>query len=156
MGKNDRDELADRLVMAAVRLTRWLNAADSDPQLSGPQASALAVIVHSGGVTPSELAALERVQRPAMARTLAQLGERGLVERVAHPDDGRSVMIRATAAGGALLTAGQRRKVAPLVAALAALPDAEVDALPTLLPVLERLVELGVGEAWRGAPAPGE
>lgn len=149
MSKDDRDEVADRLVTAAVRLTRWLNAADSDPQLSGPQASALAVIVHSGGARPSELAAFERVQRPAMARTLAQLGERGLVERVAHPDDGRSVMIRATSAGAALLQAGQRRKVAPLVAALAALPDAEADALGTLLPVLERLVDLGIEQSAR-------
>lgn len=145
MDKNDRDAVADRLVMAAVRLTRWLNAADSDPQLSGPQASALAVIVHSGGVRPSELAALEQVQRPAMARTLAQLGQRGLVERVAHPDDGRSVMIRATAAGAALLQAGQRRKVAPLVAVLAALPDAEAETLGLLLPILERLVDRGLG-----------
>jgi DNA-binding MarR family transcriptional regulator len=149
----DHGEVADRLVMAAVRLTRWLHAADSDPQLSGPQATALAVIVHSGGVRPSELAALERVQRPAMARTLAQLGERGLVERVAQPDDGRSVMIRATAAGAALLEAGQRRKIAPLVGALAALPDAEADALGTLLPILERLVDLGIADASRGAPA---
>jgi DNA-binding MarR family transcriptional regulator len=150
MGKNDHDAVADRLVMAAVRLTRWLNAADTDPQLSGPQASALAVIVHSGGVRPSELAALERVQRPAIARTLAQLGERGLVERVGHPDDGRSVMIRATAAGAALLTAGQRRKVAPLTAALAALPDAEAETLGLLLPILERLVDRGIGDPSRG------
>jgi DNA-binding MarR family transcriptional regulator len=156
MSKDDRVEVADRLVVAAVRLTRWLHAADSDPQLSGPQASALAVIVHSGGVRPSELAAFERVQRPAMARTLAQLGERGLVERVAHPDDGRSVMIRATAAGAALLAAGQRRKIAPLVDALAASPDADADALRTMLPVLERLVELGIGSAARGAPGRGE
>ena len=155
MDKSARDEVADRLVMAAVRLTRWLNASDSDPRLSGPQASALAVIVHSGGIRPSELATLEQVQRPAVARTLAQLGERGLVERVAHPDDGRSVMIRATAAGAALLAAGQRRKVAPLVAALAALPDAEADALGTLLPMLERLVDLGIRNSSLGAPARG-
>jgi DNA-binding MarR family transcriptional regulator len=69
--------LADDLVVSAVRLTRWLKAADSAARLSGPQASALAIIVYAGHITPSDLARLEQVKRPTIARVLGQLTDAG-------------------------------------------------------------------------------
>jgi hypothetical protein len=42
------EQTADRLVMAAVLLVRWLRLADPDPKLTGPQASALSVVVVAG------------------------------------------------------------------------------------------------------------
>lgn len=132
--------LADRLVIAAVRLTRWLRAADPEPALSGPQASALAVVVYAGGISPSDLAKLEQVRRPTIARVIGELEAMQLIERARHPTDGRSVMLKATARGRDLLASGQKRKLGPLIERLGTLSTQERRLLSAALPVLERLI----------------
>lgn len=137
----DNASLANRLVICAVVLTRWLRAADPAPQLSGPQASALAVIVNRGGIKPSTLAALEEVKRPTIARTLAQLEAIGLIAR--HPDevDGRSVSLTATPAGRALFEAGQRRRIRPLQDALDELPLGDRKKLDAAASLLQSILD---------------
>lgn len=111
-------EIADRMTLASVRLTRWLRAADPEPQLSGPQVSALAVIVHAGRIRMSDLAVLEEVSRPTITRVAGELQALGLIGRAVDPADGRIGWLSATAAGRARLAAGQARRIAPLAAAL--------------------------------------
>lgn len=53
--------------------------------------------------TPGELAEAERVSPPSMTRTVNCLAERGLVEKVAHPEDGRQRMLYLTPAGSELV-----------------------------------------------------
>jgi len=132
--------MADRLVRSAVVLTRWLRAADPAPKLSGPQASALAIIIHGQGVTPSALAVLEEVKRPTVARTIAELVAMGLVSRQRDPSDGRSVTLMATAKGRMLFGAGQQRRLRPLVQALQDLKDADRRKIDEALAVLEPLL----------------
>lgn len=134
------DRLADRLTLAAVRLTRWLRAADPSPRLSGPQASALAVVVHAGRLRMSDLAALEEVSRPTITRVAAELQGLGLIVREADPADGRVSWLTATEAGRALLAEGQARRIAPLAEAVAALPENRRAALAEGLVELERLL----------------
>lgn len=50
-------------------------------------------------MTPGALAARERVQPPSMTRVIASLAELGLVERSAHPTDGRQVVVSLSEAG---------------------------------------------------------
>lgn len=134
------DLLADRMTFAAVRLTRWLRAVDPSPRLSGPQASALAVVVHAGRVRMSDLAAFEEVSRPTITRVAADLQVLGLIQREPDPADGRVSWLTATKAGRAVLAEGQARRIAPLAAAVAALSDDERLALAHGLEVLERLL----------------
>lgn len=126
--------------MAAATLVRWLRAADPEPVLTGAQASALAVIVQAGQIMPSQLAALEEVSRPTMARTLSQLEAMSMIERTASALDGRSAILSATPKGSAVIRDGHARRTAPLVAALSGLTAEESAALSGALPVLEALL----------------
>lgn len=132
-------ELADRLVLASVRLTRRLRAQDEAARLSGPQASALAVIVHAGRIRPSRLAELEEVRRPTIARVLSQLQAQGLIRRETDPEDGRASWVVATCAGAALISEGQARRIAPLARQMDRLGASDRAAIEFALPILERL-----------------
>lgn len=134
------DLLADRLTLAAVRLTRWLRAADPAPRLSGPQASALAVVVHAGRLRLSDLAAFEEVSRPTITRLAAELQGLGLIAREPDPADGRVGWLTATEKGRALFAQGQARRIAPLAAAVAALAPDRRAALAEGLAVLDEIL----------------
>ncbi|MDB5671680.1 MAG: MarR family transcriptional regulator [Alphaproteobacteria bacterium] len=139
MHDDKAQSLANELSIMAVRLVRWLRAVDEAPALSGPEASAMAVIVHSGRITPSALAALEQVRRPTITRVVDGLVERRLVRRERHPDDMRASLIVATEDGLALWLAGQVRRAAPLAARIAGLEPEERHQLASVLPLLGRL-----------------
>lgn len=143
MTENNR-LLADRLVRSAVILTRWLRAADPSPRLSGPQASALALIVNNKGITPSALAQLEEVKRPTIARTIAELQAMGLISRRKDPTDGRSVSLVATKQGHALFDAGQQRRLRPLAEALRSVSEADRQRIEDAVIVLERILGLSI------------
>jgi DNA-binding MarR family transcriptional regulator len=130
---------ADRLVVAAVRLIRRLRAEDPAPRMTGPQASALAVVVHAGAVTLGDLAALEQVRRPTISRTAAELEALGLAVRETDARDRRVQRLRPTDKGRAWLAEGQSRRTAPLAAEIAALDPETRAGLETALPILERL-----------------
>lgn len=137
-------ELANRLTLVSVRLTRWLRAADAAATLSGPQASALAVVVHAGRIRMSDLAALEEVSRPTITRVAAELQALGLIERAADPEDARVGWLSATPAGRKRLAEGQARRIAPLAEAVAGLSREERETLGAAAALLERLVDRGI------------
>src|SRR6476660_6618167 len=96
--QTDLGELAARLRLAITRTARRLRQ-EAGTDLSPSQTAALASIDAHGPLTPSELATLERVQRPTATRIVARLEEEGLVERAADPADGRSFLVTATRDG---------------------------------------------------------
>jgi DNA-binding MarR family transcriptional regulator len=102
-------ELASHLRIAVARTARRLRQ-ESGTGLSPTLTAALATVARHGPLTPSELAARERVQRPTVTRTLATLDELGLVARAADPGDRRSSLITVTAAGSELLAVARTRK----------------------------------------------
>jgi|JI8StandDraft_2_1071088.scaffolds.fasta_scaffold56917_1 DNA-binding MarR family transcriptional regulator len=134
-------ELANEISIMAVRLIRWLRAADNDAVLTGPQASAMAVIVHSGGISPSALAEMEQVKRPSITRVADELVKLGLVKREPHPIDKRGAILLATAEGLALWQSGQLRATAPLAARIKALSPKERRQLDLAMPLLGQLME---------------
>ena len=133
--------LANELSIMAVRLIRWLRAADEASALTGPLTSAMAVIVHSGGIAPSALAELEQVRRPTITRVVDELVARRLVRRDQHPTDKRSSTIVATNEGLSLWQTGQLRATAPLAARIEALGPNERRQLEDVVPLLARLME---------------
>lgn len=133
-------ELADGITVASATLVRWLRAADPSPVLSGPQASALAVVVYSGRIRMSDLARLEEVSRPTITNLAAELQTLGLIERGPDPGDGRVGWLSATERGRRILAEGQARRIAPLAKAIQGLSDAERSALADGMALLQRLL----------------
>jgi DNA-binding MarR family transcriptional regulator len=133
-------ELASRLRHALARTARRLRQ-EGGTELSASLTAALATIELHGPITPSELAARERVQRPTVTRVVCQLEERGLVTRAADPTDGRSALITITPAGRALLATARTRKDAFLSERLDALPAADRATLERAAALLEGLLE---------------
>ena len=133
-------ELAALLRHAIARSARRLRQ-EAGTDLSPSLSAALATVDRHGPLTPSELAARERVQRPTITRVVCRLEEAGLVARAADPTDGRSALITVTPAGRALLEAGRTRKDAFLSERLEALPAADRATLARAAELLEDLLE---------------
>src|SRR3954466_16177777 len=102
-------DVAGHLRLVVARTARRLRQ-EAGADLSPSMISALASIDRHGPVTPSELAAHERVQRPTVTRVLARLEELALIERASDPSDRRSSLITASAAGRTLLRRQRSRK----------------------------------------------
>jgi DNA-binding MarR family transcriptional regulator len=131
--------LAGGLRDAIGRLSRRLRAERTDSDLSLGQWAALRSLELHGPMTPSELAAHEKVQPPSMTRIVALLEEHGYVTRTPDPDDRRQVVVAATRAGRDLLAAERRRKDRWISQRLGTLTIDERSALGAALPVLEKL-----------------
>jgi DNA-binding MarR family transcriptional regulator len=132
-------DLAARLRLVLTRAARRLRQ-EAGSGLSPALTSALASIDRHGPLTPSELAELERIQRPTATRILARLEEDALIERTGAPADRRSSLVTATPAGRALLKAMRSRKNAYLARRLGALDPADLAALDRAADVLERVL----------------
>ncbi|MDZ7882142.1 MAG: MarR family transcriptional regulator [Mycobacterium sp.] len=117
--------LPSDLSLAVVRLARQLRFRRPDSPVSLTQLSALATVFKEGPMTPGALAARERVRPPSMTRVIASLVDLGFVDRSAHPDDGRQVLVSVSAAGVDLIEAERRASREWLTQRLAALTAAE-------------------------------
>jgi DNA-binding MarR family transcriptional regulator len=135
-------ELAARLRLAVTRLARRLRQ-QSGEGLSPSQNSALASIERHGGLTPSELAAIEQIQRPTAARVLGGLAEAGLITRQPDETDRRSARVNVTREGAAVLKRSRSRKNAYLARRLQRLDPDELRTLERAAELIERLTEDG-------------
>src|SRR6201986_5613240 len=99
-------DVAAQLRLAVTRLARRLRQ-ESGEGLTPSQNSALPSIERHGGLTPSELATIERIQRPTVTRVLGGLSERGLVTREADTSDRRISRLKVTREGAAVLKRGR-------------------------------------------------
>jgi|SRR5215207_4316469 len=133
-------QLASRLRQALARSARRLRQ-EAGTDLSPSLTAALATIERHGALTPSELAARERVQRPTVTRFVVRLEELGLVSRAADPADRRSSLIAITPAGRALLATARTRKDVFLSERLEALSDADRATLERAAVLLEGMLE---------------
>ncbi|HEX8233921.1 MAG TPA: MarR family transcriptional regulator [Caulobacteraceae bacterium] len=137
----DARATAERVHSAAIRLLRKLRRDDDKGGLSGPQASAISVLVFGGERSLGQLAAAEQVTAPTMSRLITQLEAEGLVERRPHPSDARGVLLRATNKGRALLQQAQERRLGRLEKAVAELPEEDRRTLAGAAELLMRMVE---------------
>src|SRR5436305_5241752 len=89
----------------------------------------------------TELAAEERVTQPAITLLVNRLTERGWLERVADPSDGRAVLVSLTPAGEEAFARVKAEYHALLHEEIAALDDHEVETLADAVAILDRLIE---------------
>ncbi|MBI3213336.1 MAG: MarR family transcriptional regulator [Mycobacterium sp.] len=106
--KEVENQLASDLSLAVVRLARQLRFRRVESPISLTQLSALLTLHKEGSMTPGGLALRERVRPPSMTRVITSLAELGLVERSAHPVDGRQVVVSVSDAGLGLIEAERR------------------------------------------------
>jgi DNA-binding MarR family transcriptional regulator len=136
-------DLAARLRMAVVRTSRRLRqeAAGSRTDLTPTAVSALATVERHGPLTPSELAAIERIKRPTATRILRVLEEAGLVDRARDPSDGRSSLLSVNPAGRERLRRLRGRKNAYLARRMRDLPADDLRTLEQAAEILEQMLE---------------
>jgi DNA-binding MarR family transcriptional regulator len=132
-------DLAGHLRLTIVRTARRLRQ-EAGSELSPSLTAALSTVERHGPMTPSELAARERIQRPTATRVLARLADEGLVERTPDPQDRRSALVSATPAARALLAEMRTRKTAFLAARLDTLDAEDRAALERAAGILERML----------------
>ncbi|HLM27464.1 MAG TPA: MarR family transcriptional regulator [Thermoleophilaceae bacterium] len=135
-------ELADRLRFSITRTARRLRQ-QGDPALSPTLAAALSTIERAGPLGPSELARLERVQRPTATRVVTRLCDAGLVERLPDERDRRAALLEITPAGHRAVRDLRRQKTAYLAERLTALEPDERELLAHASDLLERMLEDG-------------
>ena len=136
------DPLAVAAALAVVTFRSHLLVSVPEADLSSPVLPRLlSTIDRFGPLTPTELAARERVQRPTVTRVACRLEEQGLVSRAPDPSDGRSALITVTPAGRNLLEAIRTRKDALLSERLDALAPADRATLERAAALLEGMLE---------------
>jgi DNA-binding MarR family transcriptional regulator len=136
-------ERAAQLRTAIVRTSRRLRqeAAAETSGLTPTSVAALATIERHGPMTPSEIAAIERVKRPTITRTLGCLEREALIDRSPDPTDKRSALVRINGAGRERLRRLRKRKNAYLARRMRDLSDEEVETLERAAEILERMRE---------------
>jgi len=146
-------DAAAQLRLGIVRTARRLRqeAAAEASGLTPTSTAALATIERHGPLTPSELAVLERVQRPTVTRTLGCLEREGLIGRTPDPADGRSALVSVNAAGRERLRRLRGRKNAYLAKRMREMPAADVATLERAAEILEGMLESEAAPARRGA-----
>ncbi len=134
---------AIRLRASVSHLARRLRAQASP---DGPGAAKLGVLGHlyrAGPMTPTRLAASERVRLQTLTRLLAELEGEALIVRRAHPDDARQSLLSLTPAGVRLLTADVRRRESSLAHAIALrLTAAECTQLLASCELIDRVADV--------------
>jgi DNA-binding MarR family transcriptional regulator len=136
-------ERAAHLRTAIVRTARRLRqeAAAETSGLTPTSVAALATIERHGPLTPSEIAAIERVKRPTITRTLRCLEREGLIDRTSDPNDRRSALVSVNGAGRERLRRLRGRKNAYLARRMKDLTAEEVETLERAAEILERMRE---------------
>jgi DNA-binding MarR family transcriptional regulator len=81
------------------RLRRQMKEVAATEELTASEASVLTRLALLGESSTSELAGAERIRTQSMSTILKALEEQGLIQRRAHPVDGRRQVITLTAAG---------------------------------------------------------
>ena len=135
--------LPSDLSLAVVRLARQLRFRRPDSPVSLTQLSALATVAKEGPMTPGALAARERVRPPSMTMVIASLVDLGFVDRTAHPDDGRQVLVSVSAAGTDLIEAERRASREWLTQRLAQLTPGERATLLAAADLMLAIVDEG-------------
>jgi DNA-binding MarR family transcriptional regulator len=132
------DAVPARLAVMTGRLNRRLVLATGG--LSHGLLSALATVAKHGPVRLADLAQLESVSAPGITRIVAELENRGLIDRGPDPEDGRAFLIQVTEEGTAAVLRARAARSEVVAGLLADLTPQEIATIEAALPALERVV----------------
>jgi DNA-binding MarR family transcriptional regulator len=134
----DADDVS-RLRAAIGRLSRQLNASVADIGFSPSQLSVLGTVCRRGPIGIGELAEIEGINPTMLSRIVGKLSDAALIERIAHPGDGRAGVVQTTAAGRKLHERVQQQRSKAIAARLENMPEVQAAQLLVALPALEAL-----------------
>jgi DNA-binding MarR family transcriptional regulator len=137
--RSQLDEIAEALPQRTSALSR-LFLTQTSVCVSRTEAGVLRNL-KAGPRRITELAAEERVTQPAITLLVNRLAERGWVERVSDPRDGRAVLVSLTPVGDGVFEQLRAEYRALLHEEMAMLDDSEVAALATAVEILDKLIE---------------
>jgi DNA-binding MarR family transcriptional regulator len=138
-------ELAGQLRVAVWRAARRMRHV-SDLEISPTLHAALGTVETHGPITAGQLAKHEHVRKPTMTRTIRELVDRGLIERLPDPLDGRITWLQTTPAGKTLVHNARRRTDVFLTKRLQRLSPEDRETLQRAAEILEGLAERGESE----------
>ncbi len=133
------DEIAESLPQRSAALAR-LFLTRTSVCVSRTEVGVLRVL-HAGPRRITELAAEERVTQPAITLLVNRLAERGWLQRIPDPTDGRAVLVSLTAAGEEVFARLRAEYRALLHEEMAALDDSEVATLAAAVEILDNLID---------------
>jgi DNA-binding MarR family transcriptional regulator len=136
-----KSETAARVHAAAIHLLRRVRRNDPLMALTPARASVLSVLVFGGPKSPGELAEIEQVAAPTMTKLINGLVRDGYVLKRPSREDGRAVVITATAKARNALEAGRRRRIELVRALFAELTDDEWQTLAKAASLIEGSLE---------------
>lgn len=133
----------EELALAVSLLLRRIraNAPDEVREFSWTQKAVLARLERNGPATAAELARAEGVKPQSMGTAVATLEEMGLIERKAHPTDGRQMLVKLSSKGNQLRKNIHEAKRAWLNNAIARLSAPEQAILFKAGELIARMVE---------------
>jgi DNA-binding MarR family transcriptional regulator len=143
MTRKSNEAAVEDFAMALGLLVRRIRA-DAPPELrefSWTQKAVFRRLEKDGPATSADLARAEGVKPQSMGTALALLEKMGLVERKAHPTDGRQINIKLTARGIALRKNTKEATHAWLSQAIAKLDRQEQTTLFKASELIKRMVE---------------
>ena len=116
-------------------------------QLTGPQLFVLQVLRREGELAAGALARASAMSQATMTGILKRLEKRGLIDRRRSERDKRSILVRLTAAGDALLAQNPSGLQESFVRAFLARPDWEQSLIVSSLQHVVAMMEAGDIEA---------
>jgi len=123
-----------------MHLSRRMRLERGDNALSSSKLILLGWLMRQGPLTPTELAALERVRPQSLTRTLASLEEDGLIGRQANASDRRQSLVTITDRGRAACAQDMERRDIWLATVMAQrLSPTECEMLRLATQLMERL-----------------
>lgn len=135
-----KSDVAARLHAAAIHLLRRVRREDLLMDLTPARASVLSVLVFGGPRSPGELAVIEQVAAPTMTKLVNGLERDGYVRKRQNREDGRGVVVVATAKAERTLHEGRKRRVELLQSFFEGLTDAEWETLERAAALIEARV----------------
>lgn len=133
------DEIAESLPQRSAALSR-LFLTRTSVCVSRTEVGVLRVL-RGGPRRITELATEERVTQPAITLLVNRLAERGWVQRIPDPSDGRAVLVSLTAEGHEVFERLRAEYRALLHEEMAALDDGEVATLAAAVEILDKLID---------------
>jgi DNA-binding MarR family transcriptional regulator len=142
MSRKTLDLAVIDFIQAIGLLVRRVRSAAASHDLSLTEAAVMARLLKDGPATTADLARAEAMKPQSMGTTIAALEEMGMVERKAHPTDGRQINIELTAQGATTWKSAKAAKRAWLTEAIAQLDKQEQETLFAAGEIIKRLAEL--------------
>ena len=128
--------------MVLLRLACKIRTSSVD-KITPSQLAVLATVSRNERLTIGQIAESEHVKPPSVSKIVAALEAAGSLVRESDPDDRRCVFITVTDSGAEYLDEVRVAGRTWLASQLADLGADDVDAIVAMLPVFERLLEVG-------------